>query len=163
MFKIHGLSDLLILQFTPPYPSAASLQVGGCLNLLDSLCATQPTYTVLGKLFYSGFQLGFVETEIVNCADTQDTTPWGIRAHAIHERATCGTEIVSHSVARGDGAVLAECLQIVLATQVLQVRIEDDEVGREHRRGDLAAVCAVANKAVSQARRLCWLRVWKRC
>ena len=81
-----------------------------------------------------------MQIEIVNGANTQDTTPWGIRADTVHERATCGTEIVGHGVARGDGAALAEGLQVVLATQVLQVRIGNDEVGREHGRGDFAAV-----------------------
>lgn len=100
--------------------------------------------------------------EIVNGADAQDAPPRVAGADAVHERAARGTEVVGHGVARGDGTRLAEGLQVVLAAEVLEVRVGDGEVGCEHGRGDFAAVGAVADEAVDQAGALGWLVVVKR-
>ena len=84
--------------------------------------------------------------EIVHGADTQDTHPGERRADAVHQGAARRTEVIGHSVLRGDGARLAEGLQGVAAAHVLQVRVGDGEVGCEHGRRDFAAVRAVTDK-----------------
>jgi hypothetical protein len=125
-----------------------------------------PGHTVLGKLLQCGSQLGLVQREIVHGAYAQDTHVRESRADAIHERAARGTEVVGHGVARldgvrGNGARLAESLQVFAAAQVLQVRVGDGEVGCEHGRGDFVAVGAVADEAADQARAMGWLGGWR--
>ncbi|KAL9035609.1 MAG: hypothetical protein Q9214_006499 [Letrouitia sp. 1 TL-2023] len=109
-------------------------------NLFDPIHATQPAHAIFGKLLHPGSQLGLVEMEIIHGANAQDALPRKGRADAIHERAARGTEIIGHGVARGDRARLAEGLQIVTATQVLQVRVGHGEIGCEHGRRDFVAV-----------------------
>ena len=130
-----------------PFP----LSVSAPLNLFDPFQPTQPAHTVLGKLLHSGSQLALLQVEILNSADTQDTLPRETRADAVHERTARGTEVVDHGVARANGTMLAEGLQIVAAAQVLQVGVGDGEVGCEHRRGDFAAVRAVADEGIDKA------------
>lgn len=86
--------------------------------------------------------------EIIHRANAQDVLPRKSRSNAVHERAARGTEIIGHGVTRGDGARLTEGLQAIPAAQVLQVRVGHGEVGREHGRGNFAAVCAVADEGV---------------
>ena len=143
-----------------PLPSAA-LSESASLNLFDPLNRTQPAYTALNELFDSGSQLCFMQMEIVYGANARDALLWVNRADTVHERTTRRTEIVGHGVARGDGARLAEGLQVVLAAYVLQMRVGDDEVGREHGCGDLMTVRAVADEAVDQSRALGWLNIWR--
>ena len=132
------------------------------LELFSPLHTTQPAHTFLGELLHLGSDLGLVQMEIVHGADAQDALARPARADAVHERAARGAEVVGHGVARGDGARLAKGLQVFAAAQVPEVGVGDGEVGREHGRGDFAAVCAVADEAVDQARALGWLAVVKR-
>jgi hypothetical protein len=86
--------------------------------------------------------------EIVHGTDTQDTLPRESRADAVHKRAARGTEVVSHSVTRGDSAGLVEGLQAVAAAQMLQVCVGDGEVGCEYGRSDFAVVRVVTDEGV---------------
>lgn len=97
--------------------------------------------------------------KIVHGANAQDTLIGESRADAVQERAARGTEIIGHVVARGDRVRLAEGFQIVAAADVLEVRVGDGKVGCEHGRGDFAAVGAIADEGVDQARALGWLGV----
>ena len=84
--------------------------------------------------------------EIVHGAKAQEVLPWERLTDAIHERAAGGAEIVGHHLARVDGARLAVCRQVVTAAEVREMRVKNSEVRSEHRRCDLAAVGAVADK-----------------
>ena len=53
--------------------------------------------------------------------------------------------------------VLAKGFQVVVAAEVLEMSVGDDEVGCEHGRGDFAAVGAVADEGVDQSWALGWL------
>ena len=132
------------------------------LELFGPLHTTQPAHAFLGKLLDLGSDFGLVQMEVVYGADAQDTLPRAAGADAVHERAARGAKVVGHGVARGDGARLAKGLKVVAAAQVLEVRVGDGEVGCEHGRGDFAAVRAVTDEAINQARALGWLVVVKR-
>ncbi len=132
-------------------PPSAHLRVSTPFHLPDTLQATQPAHTVLGKLLHSGLQLGLGQVEIVHGADAQDACSREPRADAVHERPARGAEVVGHGSVQADAVVLAPGLEVVLAAQVLQVGVGDDEVGGEHGGGDFAAVGAVADEGVDEA------------
>ena len=81
-----------------------------------------------------------MQMKIVHGANAQNTLLRESRANAVQERAARGTEGVGHLVARGDRARLAEGGQVGAAAQVLQVRVGNGKIGREHGRGDFTAV-----------------------
>ncbi|KFX89183.1 hypothetical protein V490_07187 [Pseudogymnoascus sp. VKM F-3557] len=88
---------------------------------------------------------------IIHRANAKDAHPRELLANTIHQRPTRAAEIVSHLLPRLDSFRLSKSLQVVLAAQVRQVRVEDGEVGGEHGRCDLATVAAVAEKAADEA------------
>ena len=104
-----------------------------------------------------------MEIEVVHGADAQNTRSRETRADAVHECAAGGAEVVGHGVTRSRGARLAIGSQLVAATEVLEMRVAHDEVGGKHGGGDFAAVCAVAEECIDQARALCWLVVFSSC
>lgn len=67
---------------------------------------------------------------------------------AVHERATRRTERVRHSLARGNSFPLFERCKGFFASYMSEVRVCDNEIGGEHRRGDFATVCAMTNERV---------------
>ena len=107
----------------------------------------QPPHTALNELLHFRFQLGLVQMEIVHGTNAQNARSRERRADAVHERPAGGAEIVGHVLTRSDRARLAEGGQLVPAAEVLQVRIGDDKVGREHGRGDFMAIGAIADEA----------------
>jgi hypothetical protein len=108
----------------------------------------QPTDTALNELLLSRFQLILKQIEIIYGTDAQNALARGTRADAVHERTARGTEVVSHGVARGDGAALTVGFQVVAATEVLEVRVLDGEVGGEHGGSEFVAVEAVADEGI---------------
>lgn len=58
--------------------------------------------------------------------------------------------MVLHRVARGDSLALGELGELVLAADVLDGGLVDDEVRGEHGCGDLAAVGAVADEGIHE-------------
>lgn len=73
-----------------------------------------------------------MQIEIVHRADAQDAITRKRFANTIHERTASQAEIICHRFPGIDGLGLAECFQVIAAAEVLEVRICDDEVGREH-------------------------------
>jgi hypothetical protein len=130
----------------------ALLRATHSLNLLEALHWRQPVHSVLHEQLPPRPQLRLMQMEIVHGADAQDAEARERRADAVHERAARRAEVVGHGAARADCARLAEGREVLAAAQVLQVRVGDGEVGREHGRGDLAAVGAVAEEGTDQAR-----------
>ena len=65
--------------------------------------------------------------------------------------------MVRHRVVLGNAMRLAEGLQVVAATQVLEIFIVDRKIGCEHGRGDLTTVGTIADEGVDQAWTLSWL------
>lgn len=71
------------------------------------------------------------------------------RTDAVHERTARVTEVVSHGGVWPDRCdSIFPALEVVAATNVLQIFIVDAEVGRKHRRCQFAAIDAVANESV---------------
>jgi hypothetical protein len=114
----------------------------------------EPRYSILSKLLDSGFQLSFMQIEIVNCANAEYAHSGEAGADAVHERAARGTEIISHVVSRADGLRLAVGRQVTAAALVNQVGIVDGEIGCEHGSCNFSAIGAVANKSVDKPRPL---------
>lgn len=115
-----------------------------------------PGHAIFGKLLHGRSQLGLMQREIIDAADTQDAHAGEGGADAVHERAAGGAEVVGHGVVLAggldeDGARLAEGLQGLAAAQVLQVRVVHGEVGRVHRRRELVAVGAVADEGPDES------------
>jgi hypothetical protein len=109
---------------------------------------------MLHKVLPLGLQFRLMEVEIINCANTENALPWKSCTNTIHEGAASLAEVVGHEVLAGDGARLAKSGQVIAAAGVSQVFVVNGKVGREHRCGDFAAVCAVADKRVDKARPL---------
>jgi len=97
-----------------------------------------------------------VQREVVHGADAQDAHAGKGAADAVHQGAAGRAEVVGHVLARGDGGALAEGLEVVAAAHVREVLVVDGEVGGEHRRGDLAAVVAVADEGLDEPRSRGW-------
>lgn len=85
--------------------------------------------------------------KVVDGADARDALPRKAGANAVHERAAVGAEVVRHGVSRRHGTRLAEGFERRRPAQVLQVRVLNDEIRREHRRCELVAIAAVADEA----------------
>lgn len=98
-----------------------------------------------------------MQTEIVHGANTHDAHPGESLPDAVHERATRRAKVVGHLVSRGDGLRLSERLEVLAAAQILQVRVGDREVGREHGCREFATVSAITDECVDEARALGWL------
>ena len=141
------------------------LEISRCMftfNLLDPLHATPPTHTILGPLLDSGSQLSLMKVEIIHGADAQDAFARESATNTVHERAARRAEVVGHLVARRDSVRLAESLEVISATHVLQKLVVHCEVGGEHGCANLVAVRTIADEGVEQARGLCWLAIPRR-
>lgn len=68
---------------------------------------------------------------IIHCPQSHHVHAWKASRDAIHQDTTGAAEMVLHSVACGDGVVLGEFGQVVLAADVLRGVLFDDEVGAE--------------------------------
>lgn len=121
------------------------------LRLHSILDTRQPVHPAPGELLPFRPQLRLHQAEVIDRADTENALSWERRSHAVHERAAVGAEVVGHHVLPADGLVLAECLELVLPSEVLQVGVEDGEIAGEHAGGDLVAVCGHSASLV------CWL------
>lgn len=110
-----------------------------------------PVDTVISEELDLGLELGFVQVEIVNGANSHVALVGGNLAPAVHERAAGLAKAVGHFGSRSRRLVVAPASEVVLATDELEVGVVDGEVGGEHGRGDFAAVEAVADKGVDQA------------
>lgn len=110
-----------------------------------------PVHTAVGEDLDLRLELGFVQVEVVNGTDSHVAVVRENLAPAIHERAAGLAEAVGHFGSRSRCLALAPASEIVLATDKLEVRVVDGEVGGEHGRGNFAAVEAVADKGVDQA------------
>lgn len=109
-----------------------------------------PVHTAVSEDFQLGPELGLVQREVVNSADSHVALIGRDLAPAVHEGAASLAKVVGHFRPGNGSLVLAPALQIVLATNILDVGVVDGEVGGEHGSGDLAAVEAVADEGVDQ-------------
>lgn len=107
-------------------------------------------------------QLCFRQGEIIHRASAQDSHSREASATSVHKRSTRLAEVVRHARVRTYRLGLAEGAEVVLATDVLEVRICHGDVGLVEGRADLAAVDAVADVAVHEAGSLKWLEWRKR-
>lgn len=129
------------------------------LNLLHTLHAREPVGPLPHELLDLRLQLGLHQVEVVDGADAQDAGAGPAGADAVHEGAADLAEVVGHGAAGLDGLLLAVGVEVLLAPQVLQVRVGDGEVGGEHGGRDLVAVAAVADEGVEQAWAFGWLAI----
>lgn len=110
----------------------------------------KPPHAALNKTLCPGLELPLGQAEVVDGTNTQDAGPGVAGRHTVHEGAAGRAEVICHLVARGDRLGLAPATEVFLAAQVLEVLVVDSEVGCEHGRCDLAAVCAVAHECVDE-------------
>lgn len=118
--------------------------------IISYLASRQPTHAILLKRLNPRLELRLLQLEIVNRADSRDRHAWVSARSPVHQRSADGAEAVLHRVARRGRLVLLEARELVLAAQVFEVRVSDDEVGGEHGGGDFAAVGAVAEECVHE-------------
>lgn len=105
-----------------------------------------------------------MQREVVHTAYAQDTHAGESRADTIHERAARITKVVGHGVTLArlldeNGFRLTPGFEVLLAAQVLQVRVVDGEVCCVYGRGEFMAVGAVADERASESRAMGWLEV----
>lgn len=146
---------------SPPNPHLPS-QRPHPLLLLNPLRPLQPTNAVLRKNLHARLQRRLVQIKVIDRADSRDQHAREPRRNPVHQRAADRAEVVLHRVAAGDRLALRELRELVAAAHVLRRGVLDDEVGGEHRGGDLAAVGAVADEGVHVARLFeglgrCWV------
>lgn len=110
---------------------------------LDHILHTRkPRNPILTILLNPRLQQRILNIKIVNSADPRDTQPRIAGADAIHERAAVGAEVVGHGVTASYSVASAVFGHFVLAADVDEGLIGDDEVGGECRGRDLMAVRA---------------------
>lgn len=90
--------------------------------------------------------------EVVDCPDPQDTLSRERLPHTVHQGPTRRAEEVGHLAARCNGIGLPKGSEILLSAYVTKVIVLDSKVRGEHGGCDFAAVCAVADKGVDEAR-----------
>jgi hypothetical protein len=118
------------------------------LRRLRALHPLQPTNAVLDENLLLRREDSLLQIKVVDRADPRDQHARDAGRDAVHERAADGAEVVLHRVAAGDGLALRELGELVAAADVDRLGLLGDEVGGEHRGGDLAAVAAVADEGV---------------
>ncbi len=119
------------------------------LPLLSRLHSWEPANTILREHLKLRLQFRLVQLQIIHRADPGDAHAWEPRAPSVHQGAADRAEVVGHVVPGGDGLALAVLREFVLAFDVLERAVFDDEVGGEHGGGDFAAVgacCVVENQ-----------------
>jgi len=135
---------------------------------LRALHTIQPTNPIFRKDLMLRLENRLVQIKVIDRADPRDQRTGEPRRDAVHQRTADRAEVVLHRVAALDGLALRELGELVAAAHVGCFRGLDDEVGGEHRGRDLAAVAAVADEGVYEARGGCWLvllrvRMWCVC
>lgn len=110
-----------------------------------------PVDTAVSEDLDLRLELGLMQVEVVDGADSHVALAGKNLAPAVHERAASLAKAVGHLGSRSRRLVVAPASEVVLATDELEVGVFDGEVGGEHGRGDFAAVEAVADKGVDQA------------
>lgn len=112
------------------------------LELYRTLCALEPTNTILRILLKPGLQHGLMEIVIIHSSDPGHQETREARRDAVHQRAADGAKVVLHDIARLDGLALCELGELVAAANVGGLILANDEVGGEHGGSDFAAVVA---------------------
>jgi hypothetical protein len=118
------------------------------LRRLRALHPLQPTNAVLDENLLLRREDSLLQIKVVDRTDPRDQHARDAGRDAVHERAADGAEVVLHRVAARDRLALRELGELVAAARVHRLGLLDDEVGGEHRGGDLAAVAAVADEGV---------------
>lgn len=118
--------------------------------IISYLTSWQPAHAILLKRLNPRLELRLLQLEIINRADSRNRHARVSTRSPVHQRSADGAEAVLHRVAGRDRLVLLEARELILAAQVFEVCVGDDEVGGEHGGGDLAAVSAVAEECVHE-------------
>jgi hypothetical protein len=126
----------------------------------------QPPNTILRKRLNPWLELGLLQRDIVDRANARDAHIRIAAASSVHERAADAAETIFHVVSGCDSVVLAEPGKLIFTSNVFEVTVLDDKVGRKHAarqhsqpspyatkgiglpRGDLVTVGAIADKAI---------------
>jgi len=112
---------------------------------------TQPALPVLHKDLHSGLQHALHERKIIYRPEPQYTLAREHLADTIHQRAARLAEIIRHGCAGHRCLGVCEGAEVSSPARVLEVRVQYDEVGREHGRGDLVTVGAMADEGCDEA------------
>jgi hypothetical protein len=111
----------------------------------------------LNELFHLRPQLGFCQGEVINRASAQDRHSREASATAIHESSTCLAKVVRHARVGTYCFGLAEGGEVILTTDVLEMRIRHSDVGLVEGGSNLATVDAMTDMAIYEAGFLKWL------
>lgn len=117
----------------------------------------QPICTILGELLDLWPELGFVQIEVIDGADSTDLHSRERRSNTVHQSPAGFTEIIGHGVVVDGRGVLRESREVVLASQVGDVFVVGCEIRCKHGCRDLVAVGAITHKCAYQTWCLCWL------
>ena len=98
------------------------------------------------------------QVEVIDCTETCDYEVGVPFWNSIHQSAAGTAEVVGHGFSWANGAWLAESLQILATPEMLDRISSSNDVGCEHRRGDLAAVRTITDKYFHQTGGFGWLR-----
>ena len=107
-------------------------RINRTINMPFHLGRLHPRTSILLKRLYARLELGLLQTEIVNCANTRNAHAGVAATTSIQERTADTAEAVLHVVSRGYCGVLAETGEFFFAAEMRQVGGFDDEVGGEH-------------------------------
>ena len=116
--------------------------------LLHTLPTIEPCHPILAKLLDPRLQFRLMQAEIIHSPNSQYALSWVSTANPIHQRTAHRTEVVCHGVPCGDGLILAEFCELVLATKIGNCGVVGNKVASEHASSDFVTVGAVADEAV---------------
>jgi hypothetical protein len=111
----------------------------------------------LNELFHLRPQLGFCQGEVINHASAQYRHSREASATAIHKGSTCLAEVVGHARVGAYRFCLAECGEVILTTDMLEMRIRHSDVGLVEGGSNLSTVDAMTDMAIYEAGFLKWL------
>lgn len=127
----------------------------------------QPRASILFKRLDPRFEFSLLQRKVVNRANSWDAHARVSTASTVQERAAYAAKGVFHVVSGCNGGILSEACELVFAAEVFKVCVFHYKVGGEHAvvvsgivwgfmvekylpRGDLVAVCAMADEGIDQ-------------
>ena len=116
------------METLPLFPSRIICSI----NMLLHARRLQPRTPVLLKRLNPRFELRLLQRKIINRTDPRNTSSRISRAPPVHERAADTAETILHVIARSNRLLLSKSSELILATQVLHVRVFYHKIGGEH-------------------------------
>ena len=126
------------------------------LHLCRTLYRHRPGDPPLNELLHLRPQLGLCQTEVIDRASTKNRQAWKPSTAAVHKRPARLAKVIRHECIGANRFGLTKGCEVILATNVFEMRVRNCDVGLVEGRADFAAVDAVTDVAVDQAGLLEW-------